>query len=104
MTERLKSFRELLVWQKAHRLFLDAVGDVEKFPRTRAAAIITDQLLRAVGSISANVAEGYGRHAGAEYVHFLTIARGSTTESENWFIKCGDLAYIPDPFRRIAAL
>jgi four helix bundle protein len=58
--------------------------------------IVTDQLLRAVGSISANVAEGFGRRTGAEYMHYLIVARGSTTESENWLAKCRDLSYIPE--------
>jgi four helix bundle protein len=42
--------------------------------------------LRSVSSISANIAEGYGRR-GKDYERFLTIARGSTTESEDWLMK-----------------
>ncbi len=89
------SVTELVVWQKAHQLFLLLVHDVEAFPKTRAAGIVADQLLRAVGSISANIAEGFGRRTGAEYVHYLIVARGSTTESANWFLKCRDLDYLP---------
>jgi four helix bundle protein len=96
VNQPIRSFKDLVVWQKAHQLFLQLVKDVESFPRTRAAAIITDQLLRAVGSISANIAEGFGRRSGAEYVHYLIVARGSTTESENWLIKCRELHYIPE--------
>ena len=70
---------------------------LETFPRTKAATIVADQLLRSVGSISANIAEGFGRRTGAEYVHYLIVARGSTTEIANWFMKCRDLAYFPPP-------
>ncbi len=57
----VRDFRDLIVWQKAITLFEHTVADVEKFPNTRAARIIEDQLLRCIGSISANIAEGYGR-------------------------------------------
>jgi len=93
----ITSFTDLVVWQKAHKLFLQLTHDVEAFPRTKAATIVADQLLRSVGSISANIAEGFGRRTGAEYVHYLIVARGSTTEIANWFMKCRDLAYLPPP-------
>lgn len=57
---------------------------------------MADQLLRAVGSISANVAEGFGRRMGAEYVHYVIVTRGSTTESGNWLVKCRDRNYMPE--------
>ena len=89
-----RKFTDLIVWQKSHRLFLDIVEDVERFPRKKAADIITGQVLRSSGSISANIAEGNGRHKGKEYEHYLIVARGSLTETENWLIKCKDLGYI----------
>lgn len=92
--ERVTDFHDLIVWQKAHRLFLDAVKDVEQFPRKIASRIVTDQLLRAVGSISANIAEGFGRRKGKEYLHYLIISRGSTTESLNWYEKVKDLGWM----------
>lgn len=70
-----------MVWQKAHQLFLQLVHDVEGFPKSRAATIVADQLLRAVGSISANVAEGFGRRMGAEYVHYPAGDRDSVGET-----------------------
>ncbi|MFH0812569.1 MAG: four helix bundle protein [Pseudomonadota bacterium] len=90
----VKSFRDLIVWQKAHQLFLDIVEDVEKFPRRRVAWIIADQILRSCGSISANISEGFGRKTRADYEHFLIMARGSTTEVQNWLAKCKDLGFI----------
>lgn len=93
--EKIK-FTDLIVWQKSHKLFLDAVGDVEAFHRKRAADVIANQLLRSSSSISANIAEGNGRHKGKEYEHYLIVARGSLTETENWLIKCRDLGYISE--------
>lgn len=90
----VRSFRDLDVWRKAHGLFLNVARDVERFPRKRAALVVADQLLRAVGSVSANIAEGFGRHVGPEFQHYLIVARGSLTESENWFLKCRDLGFL----------
>jgi four helix bundle protein len=41
---------------------------------------ISRQLLRSAMSIGANIAEGHGRHEGAEYIHYLIIAQGSANE------------------------
>jgi four helix bundle protein len=90
----LKSFTELEVWQKAHRLFLDITVDVEKYPSTRAAKVISDQILRSSGSISANISEGFNAASTKEYVHYLDIARRSTAETENWLYKIRDLNYL----------
>ncbi|MEW6418331.1 MAG: four helix bundle protein [Nitrospirota bacterium] len=89
-----KRFTDLIVWQKSHKLFLEIVDDVEGFPHKKAANIIADQILRSSSSISANIAEGYGRHKGKEYEHYLIVARGSLSETENWLLKCRDLRYI----------
>jgi len=70
----VKTFKDLIVWQKAHQLFLDIVADVEKFPRRRVSWIITDQILRSSGSISANISEGFGRKTRADYERFLIMA------------------------------
>ena len=48
---------------------------------------IAKQLIRSVGSISANIEEGYGRGFGKEYPQFLRITRGSARESKGWYVK-----------------
>ena len=58
------------------------------------AGIAIDQFLRSSGSISANIAEGFGRRQGKEYLHYLIVARGSTTETLNWLIKCVDIGWM----------
>jgi len=68
--------------------------DVELFPKNRIAWIITDQIIKSSASISTNISEGFGRKTKADYEHFLIIARGSTTETQNWLLKCADLNYI----------
>jgi four helix bundle protein len=92
----MKDFRELIVWQKAMELFEQVTGDVEGFPQKRAARIIEDQVLRSVGSISANIAEGFGRRKGKEYEYYLYISRGSTNETIDWYEKLRRLGYISE--------
>jgi len=90
----MKDFRELKVWQKGVDFFEQVVQDVEKFPKSEVSRVIINQVLRSASSISANIAEGYGRRKGAEYIHYLYIARGSTNESLDWYEKIRRLRYI----------
>ncbi len=46
---------------------------------------VADQLYRAVGSIGANIAEGYSRRSGKERAHFYEYALGSARESRHWY-------------------
>lgn len=83
----MKDFRELKVWQRGMELFEGVVRDVESFPKTEAAKIIANQIIRSVSSITANIAEGYGRRKGKEFGHYLYISRGSANESIDWYEK-----------------
>lgn len=100
---RVSHFTDLEVWRRSHRLFLDVSGDVEAFPRRRAAPIVTDQTIRSVGSVGANIAEGYNRSK-AKFLSSLDIAMGEVHETENWFYKIRDAGYLDRAIanRRIA--
>ncbi len=87
-------FRQLKVWQKGMDLFEQVVRDVEGFPRKKAARITEDQVLRSAGSVSSNIAEGYGRRRGREYEYYLYVSRGSTNETIDWYEKLRRLGYI----------
>ena len=90
----MKDFRDLKVWQMAMELFMEVVRDVEAFPKTEVARIIANQILRSVSSITANIAEGYGRRKGKEFQHYLYIARGSANETIDWYEKLYRLNFI----------
>ncbi|MBC2695027.1 MAG: four helix bundle protein [Desulfobacteraceae bacterium] len=75
---------------------MDIANDMELFPKKRVAWIISDQILRSSSSISANISEGFGLRSSSDYIHFLVISRGSTTETQNWLIKCRDLGYMTE--------
>jgi four helix bundle protein len=92
MSERaeIKTFRDLIVWQKAHEMDLRVIELVASFPRLQPFWVIGDQLLRASTSISANIAEGHSSYRGKEYGKFLSYALRSAYETENWLLKLQD--------------
>lgn len=76
-----KSFRELVVWQRAMELATTLYTLTQKFPREEMYGLVA-QLRRAGVSVASNIAEGYGRGTRGEYRNFLGMARGSTLEIE----------------------
>lgn len=60
------------------------VPKIRANPKTRS---LTDQLVDAVGSISANIAEGYGRTSGPERAKFFEYANSSAREARDWLFK-----------------
>ena len=59
--------------------------DVTKLVSDRRTVRLADQLFRAVGSIGANIAEGYSRRSGKDRVRFYEYALGSARESRHWY-------------------
>ncbi len=68
-------------------LWDDCWNDCEVLGKDFRGKEVASQLIRAVGSISANIEEGYGRGFGKEYPQFLRISRGSARESKGWYRK-----------------
>ena len=65
-----------------------AQSDLRWISRHRSTRALGDQLLRAVGGISANLDEGYSRSSGRERALFYEYALGSARESRGWYYKC----------------
>ena len=91
----MKHFTELLVWQKAHRFFLDLVNDIAPLPKTTVMRILSDQILRSSSSISDNISEGFASLTTKEYVHYLGISRKSASETENHLYQFRDVTLLP---------
>ena len=70
-------------------LFLGDLGwyDVTKLMRDRRTIGLSDQLYRALGSISGNLAEGYSRGTGRNRARFYEYSLGSARESRDWYFK-----------------
>jgi four helix bundle protein len=80
------------LWKmEAYRLalFIADVGwyDVTKLMRDKRTLDLSDQLYRALGSVSANLAEGYSRGTGKDRARFYEYALGSARESRDWYYK-----------------
>jgi len=76
------NYNDLEVWQRARELSIRLHRAARLFPRAGAPGLKA-QMLRAVGSIPANIAEGAGQDSDAQFVRFLNIAIGSANECEN---------------------
>jgi four helix bundle protein len=87
-----REFRELKVWQQAHRLTLEAYQASSTFPREELFGL-TSQARRAASSIPANIVEGCGR-GGGDLVRFCERAAGSASELESHLILAHDLGYL----------
>jgi four helix bundle protein len=92
-TESLKSFKELVVWQKAYKLVLEVYKATKDFPRSEIYGL-TQQMRRAAISVPSNIAEGYGRKHKTEYLQFLFVAYGSLLELETQYLLSKDLGYM----------
>ena len=78
---------DLMFYQKSLALYDLCWNDTELMLNDIRGREIVKQLIRAVGSISANIEEGYGRGFGKEYPQYLRISRGSARESKGWYKK-----------------
>ena len=83
---KVRRFTDLEVWRKSHDLFLRLLFDLESLPGTRVAQILADQSVRSLGSVGANIAEGFNRSK-AKYLNCLDIGLGEANETENWLYK-----------------
>jgi four helix bundle protein len=90
-----KGFHGLTVWQQAYTLTLVIYRLSQKFPKEEKYGLVS-QLLRAVVSIPANIAEGYERNHRKEYLQFLFIAKGSLGEVETYLMLAQDLGYLSE--------
>ena len=77
------SFRSLAAWQLAAALCDDLSSEVDSWPSFERWSLGI-QLVRAVGSVGANIAEAAGRWTEADKRRMLVIARGSLYETEHW--------------------
>jgi four helix bundle protein len=97
----MKTFRDLLVWQKAHQLVLGTYQVTKPFPLEERYGLV-QQMRRAAVSIAANIAEGHRRKSKQEFLKFLDIAHGSLDELKYYVLLAKDLSYLkPSQAQRV---
>ena len=92
----VKTFRDLVVWQKAMDLVDEVYRLVRQLPGDEKYAL-GDQLRRAAVSVPSNIAEGFGRESHKDFAHFLIQARGSLFETETQLEIAARQSYIQIP-------
>jgi four helix bundle protein len=87
-----KDFRDLILWQKAHRFVLEIYTLSESFPDYELYGL-TSQIRRASVSIAANIAEGFKKRTFPEKIRLLNISQGYLEECRYYLILVEDLKY-----------
>ncbi len=99
---KIHSFTDLDAWKQGHKLVLMIYRLVESFPK-KENFILISQILRAVISITSNIAEGFSRRTRPDKRQFYYQALGSLTELQNQLLIARDLKYLDnDEFHKIA--
>ena len=87
-----KTFEDVELWQKAHKLVLSIYKFTDDFPKQEMFGL-TSQLRRAAVSVPANFAEGFKKVGLSDKLRFYNIAQGSLEESRYYLILARDLKY-----------
>ena len=95
MEEKIKSFKDLRIWQKGIEIVSDIYISTKNFPKEELFSL-TSQLRRSAISIPSNIAEGFKRFHNKEYKQFLFITLGSCAELETQIIIAKELKYIDE--------
>ncbi len=88
-----RSYKDLLVWQKAMNLVTNVYNLIKTFPKEEIYGL-SGQLRRAIVSVPSNIAEGQGRDSVKEFIHYLSISYGSLMEVETQLQIAANLGYL----------
>lgn len=91
----VKTFRDLIVWQKAHQLTLEIYEITKTFPTEERFGLAL-QIRRSSSSVPTNIAEGHKKKSRKEYLHFLNTADCSLEETKYQLILSKDLKYLKE--------
>ena len=89
---KIRLFTDLNAWKEGHKLVIDVYGVTKIFPKEELFGL-TNQLRRAVVSITSNIAEGFSRQSYKEKIQFYFMALGSLTEVQNQLLIAKDVGY-----------
>ena len=92
MGDKAQSFRDVIVWQKAHAFTLAVYRATDGFPKHEMFGL-TAQLRRGAASVPANVVEGFRKRTQPDKLRFYNIAQGSADECLYHLILAHDLRY-----------
>ena len=93
MSTEVRSYKDLIIWQKSIDLVVEIYKALKSFPREELYAL-SDQIKRSAVSVPSNIAEGQSRQHTGEFRQFLYIALGSLAELDTQLIIAHKLGYI----------
>jgi four helix bundle protein len=93
MKEKITRFEDMTVWQDAQSFAVAIYKTTNTFPKDEIYGL-TSQMRRASSSVSANIAEGFGRGTRKDQAHFYHIALGSLFETKNFIYLSAKLDFI----------
>lgn len=91
----IRSYRDLLVWQKSMDLLVEIYEVTKDFPKEELYGL-SSQIKRAVVSVPSNIAEGSSRRTTREFIRFINIATGSLAELETQLIAAERLSFFSE--------
>lgn len=91
--EKMRPHKNLEVWKKSIEFVTKIYKVTESFPDNEKFGLIS-QIRRSAVSIPSNISEGAGRTGKKEFMQFLSIAQGSTSELETQLIISSNLGYL----------
>lgn len=90
---KIKTFEDLQVWQTARDICNDIWLLFERTPLGKDFDL-RNQMSRSSGSVMDNIAEGFERSGNREFIHFLSIAKGSCGELKSQLYRALDRKHI----------
>ena len=90
-----RTFEELPVWVKAHTISVKVFQMTRDLPRREDYAL-TAQICRSSNSVTANIAEGFGRKTKSDKSNFYTFARGSAFETQSHLLYGRAIGYFSE--------
>jgi four helix bundle protein len=91
----VKRFEDLDIWKEARKLVKSIHSCTLTAPFSKDFTL-KDQILRSSSSVMDNIAEGFDRDENKEFIHFLTIAKGSLAETKSQLYRALDFDYISE--------
>ncbi|MFA5172789.1 MAG: four helix bundle protein [Candidatus Paceibacterota bacterium] len=95
MSGNINNFYDLKVWKDAHKIILEIYKETKDFPDSEKFGLIS-QMRRSASSITANIAEGFGRYHFKDKIKFYQQARGSAVELQDQIFLSKDLNFIAE--------
>ena len=89
----IKTYRDLLVWQKSMVLVTEVYASMKSLPKDETYGL-SSQVKRSAVSVPSNIAEGYGRGSKNDYTRYLRTARGSLYELQTQLEICINLKFL----------